>query len=256
VLAMLDYVGKRADIMVNSWSSLPYFVLSSPVVGRIRELSVSGGRRGKGVVFVSAAGNSNCPIHFSSDIAVPYEVSACTTSSRSRNVYRSKTFRNNLTLIPGVLHVAGVSSLAQRCQYSCYGPGIDLCAPSSNSRAFSDEPVKGLGLTTSTGDPNGVTHRFKGTSGSAALVAGVAALVLSANPSLCAAEVCDVLRMSASKDLDCTSKDPSGISPREGAHDIPPIPPFNEGRFDQGGWSPWFGYGKADALEAVAMTIG
>ena len=66
-----------------------------------------------------------------------------------------------------------------------------------------------LGLTTSFGPPLQITRRFKGTSGAAALVAGVAALVISANNDLTAAQVCDVLERTASKDLDLEGGTPT-----------------------------------------------
>ena len=128
ILRILDYVAERADVFLISWSKFPYFVPSSAVVDRITELTASGGRRGKGVVFVCAAGNSNCPIHFSSSVAVPYDVDFRVRSSPKPHVQSSKTFRNILTSLSGVLHVSSISSLAQRCHYSCYGPGVDLCA--------------------------------------------------------------------------------------------------------------------------------
>ena len=254
ILRLLDYVAELADVLLISWSKLPYFMLSSTVIDRIREMTASGGRRGRGVVFVCAAGNSNCPIHFSSNIAIPYDVDFESDSSSKPRVKFSKTFRNVLVSLPGVLHVSSISSLAQRCHYSCYGPGIDLCAPSSNSRAFQRDVLRGLGLTTSTGDPAKPTHRFKGTSGAAALVAGTAALVLSANSGLSALEVCRVLQASASKDLNHTGYEPPSLTAPDSAWDFPLIPPFRRSSFDEKGWSPWFGYGKVDAVEAVTLA--
>lgn len=254
VLRVLDYVAELADIVVISWSKVPYFVPSGAVVDRIDELTLTGGRRGSGIVFVCAAGNSNCPIEFSSDIAIPYAVDFDNRGLANVRVKTSKTFRNILTHIPGVLHVGSISSAAQRCHYSCYGPGIDLCAPSSNSRAFSGEVLRGIGLTTATADPTFISNQFKGTSGAAALVAGTAALALSAGPNLSAAEVCRLLQTSASKDLNFAGYEQPPIPARERQWDRPPIEPFANGVFDGDGWSPWFGYGKVDALQAVTSA--
>ncbi|MET8103048.1 S8 family serine peptidase [Streptomyces sp. NPDC005236] len=251
---ILDYVSERADVLLVPWSKLPHFMLSKSVVDRIEELTSSGGRRGSGLVFVCAAGNSNCPIDIDADVAVPYEVVFGGDVQAEPLIKLSKTFRNVLASLPGVLHVSSISSLAQRCHYSCYGPGIDLCAPSSNSRAFRGDALRGLGLTTSTGDPEKPTNRFKGTSGAAALVAGVAALVLSANPGLSALEVCRILQSSASKDLSHTGYDlPPPTSP-DAAWDHPLVPRCRRGSFDETGWSPWFGNGKVDALRAVTAA--
>lgn len=83
-----------------------------------------------------------------------------------------------------------------------------------------------------------MTDRLKGTSAAAALVAGVAALVIEANPSLSATEVCEILTRTASHDL--------MIKPRTHAMDGPfaPVAPFDRGDFSADGWSPWFGHGK------------
>jgi hypothetical protein len=251
---ILDYVSERADVLLVPWSKLPHFMLSKSVVNRVEELTSSGGRRGSGLVFVCAAGNSNCPIDIDADVAVPYEVVFGGDAHAEPLIKFSKTFRNVLASLPGVLHVSSISSLAQRCHYSCYGPGIDLCAPSSNSRAFRGDALSGLGLTTSTGDPEKPTNRFKGTSGAAALVAGVAALVLSANPGLSASEVCRILQSSASKDLSQMGYDlPPPTSP-DAAWDHPLVPRCRRGSFDETGWSPWFGNGKVDALRAVTAA--
>ncbi|MGW2152100.1 S8 family serine peptidase [Nonomuraea sp. NPDC001699] len=254
ILRILDYVAERADVLLISWSKLPYFLLSSTVVDRIGELTECGGRRGRGVVVVCAAGNSNCPIQFSSGTAIPYEAHFGRGRPFGPDVKRSRTFRNVLVPLPGVLHVSSVSSLARRCHYSCYGPGIDLCAPSSNSRVFRGDMLAGLGLTTATGDPAKPTHRFKGTSGAAALVAGTAALVVSVNSGLSALEVCRVLQESASKDLDHAGYGPPSPASPDSAWDLPPVTPFGQGSFNDHGWSPWFGYGKVDAVQAVTLA--
>ncbi len=58
-------------------------------------------------------------------------------------------------------------------------------------------------------------------------MAGVAALVLSANPKLTAQEVRQLIEATADK------VDPKG------------------GRYDAKGWSPWYGYGRVNALRSV-----
>ena len=83
--------------------------------------------------------------------------------------------------------------------------------------------------------------------------AGVAALVISANNDLTAAQVCDVLERTASKDLDLEGGTrPPGPSQ---AWEMAPIPPFQRGDFDHDGWSPWFGFGRVDAFCAVVAAM-
>ncbi|HEY9751730.1 MAG TPA: proprotein convertase P-domain-containing protein, partial [Coleofasciculaceae cyanobacterium] len=84
------------------------------------------------------------------------------------------------------------------------------------------------------------TANFGGTSSACPLVAGVAALVLSANPGLTAAEVRQILQQTADKIIDRT-----------------PDPQFNwiKGTYENGGRSDWFGFGKVNAQRAVQAAI-
>ncbi len=115
-----------------------------------------------------------------------------------------------------------LSSMAQRCHYSNYGPGIILSAPSSNYHTYGRESsIGGLHITTVKGSSvNEITTRFGGTSSATALVAGIAALVISANPDLSALEVISVLKNTAWKGLnfkkykDLTSALKSDPNPR------------------------------------------
>ena len=93
--------------------------------------------------------------------------------------------------------------------YSSYGDFVDLAAPGG-----------GIWTTTVGGGYGG----FGGTSSSTPVAAGVAALVLAANPSLSADEVENVLE-SSSVDLGAPGKDP------------------------------YFGYGRVDASTAVAAAV-
>jgi len=80
------------------------------------------------------------------------------------------------------------------------------------------------------------TDGFGGTSSACPVVAGVAGLILSANPYLEAWEVKQILQDTADKITD-TSKDPQlGVA---------------YGTYNNKGHSLWFGYGKVNAYEAV-----
>jgi hypothetical protein len=91
-----------------------------------------------------------------------------------------------------------------------------VCAPSSGGTH---------GITTTT--IGGYTSHFGGTSSAAPLAAGIAALLLSVNPSLRWDEVRDLLRRSADR------IDTAG------------------GRYDARGHSPAYGYGRVNALRAL-----
>lgn len=261
LLTTLDFIAGRVDILSNSWGSTPTSLWSTQVVDRIRELAQTGGRRGRGIVFLWAAGNENCPISHEANIDVPF------TNGWNRfgiweGVRTARRFRNNLVGIPGLMHVAALASNARRSHYSNYGAGIMICAPTNNSHKYQRLSVIGLGITTTTGNAGGVTASFGGTSSATPLTAGVAALTISANPDLTAQEVVSILKQTASKDLsmDGYPRTPAASFDPDPVWDVSPISPFDSGAFNnvgaaEGTWSPWFGHGRVDAAAAVQEAL-
>ena len=261
LIDVIDFMCDKADIMSNSWGQVPVRSFSKQVLDRIHGLRTKGGRRGRGVVFLWAAGNENCPLNYAADIDVPYTNGWVQHWQDAYEWYGPDTariFRNNLADHPGVLHVAALASTAMRSHYSNYGLGIDLCAPSSNKHAYDRLTLQGLDVTTVEGiDLQATTDRFGGTSSATPLVAGIAALVISANHDLHASDVRDVLLQTASRDLDFTGypKTPPAKYDPEPSWDVSPIQPFDSGTFDEDDWSPWFGHGKVDAEAAVRRAL-
>ncbi|MCP4147151.1 MAG: S8 family serine peptidase [bacterium] len=260
----LDYLADKVDIISNSWGRGPHGGTGSMTLTKIRQLQTTGGRRNKGIVFLWAAGNENCPISHSSSVEIPY-----TNGIEVENgvlywvgVETSKTFSNNRVGEPNIMHVAALASTAQRSHYSNYGTGIDICAPSSNSHEYHRMTVKGLGIVTTTGETPHIRLNFGGTSSAAPLAAGVAALVVSANPKLDALEVIEILKKKACKNLNMTGypKTAPANFDLNTSWDVSPIPPFDKGDFNGinspfGTWSPWFGHGKVDAAAAVQEAL-
>jgi subtilisin family serine protease len=80
------------------------------------------------------------------------------------------------------------------------------------------------------------TGAFGGTSSATPLVAGVAALVIAANPRLSAVQVKQILRDTADKIVDAGTDAMTGHA---------------FGRYGSKGHSRWFGYGKVNAHRAV-----
>ncbi|MDU4840052.1 MAG: S8 family serine peptidase [Leclercia adecarboxylata] len=253
---ILAALADKTDIFINTWASLPHMSLPDETVRLIGELSRSGGRRGKGILFIWAAGNSGCPIQFNADSPVPF------AGYVKDNVFcegrYSASFTHSLCNLENVLTVAAINLYGRRAHYSSYGPGIALCAPSNNRHCFDAFPFDEPGLTTRSADINGYTHNFKGTSGAAGLVAGVAALTLSANPQLNACELAGILCGTAAKNLDYRPYEehrfPAPGSAVGYVTDLP-LQPFRNGRFNTNGWSPWFGHGLVDAEKAVMMAL-
>jgi subtilisin-like proprotein convertase family protein len=133
--------------------------------------------------------------------------------------------------------------------------------PSNNVHAYYRLPVRGLGITTTSGMGGLSTNQFGGTSSATPLVAGIIGLVISANPELTALEVVSILKQTASKDLNFEgyARTPSASYDRNPTWDVSPIAPFDQGEFQasndpDGTWSPWFGHGKVDAFAAVTAA--
>ncbi len=266
MLAMLNYVADKVDILSNSWGGSPRNIWPQTVINRVTELAQTGGRRGKGIVFLWAAGNENCPIAHTATVDVPY-TQGWDFSAGNRPAWigpkTARIFQHNLVGIPGVMHVAAIGSTAQRSHYSNYGTGIGIAAPSNNLHSYYRlQSIKGLGIVTAGGGQNPVDAQFGGTSSATPLVAGIAALVLSANPELSGPEVIALLKSTAAKDLnfDPYPKTPPASFDPNPTWDVSPIAPFDQGGFTDigsadGTWSPWFGHGKVDAAAAVTEAL-
>lgn len=255
---VLKFISDKVDVFSNSWGSSPMDNWNQAVVNLISKLSTTGGRRGKGIVFLWAAGNENCPINHFSNQNIPY-----TNGWYSRSwigVRTSRLFSRDLADLPGVMFVAALSSKAQRSHYSNYGKSISISAPSNNVHTYWRGHVEGLGI--STADGSGTIDYFGGTSSATPLVAGIAALVISANPRLTALEVISILKQTAFKDLNMQGYQRTlpAFYNNDTSWDISPVAPFDSGAFtdigsEDGTWSPWFGYGRADALSAVRKAF-
>lgn len=265
LFSALNYIKDKVDVFSNSWGLSPESNHAIQVVNFINQLSQTGGRRGKGIVFLWAAGNENCPIVHSGNADVPFTDGwkFIAGSWQWVGVETSKVFEHNLASLPGVMYVAALAGNAQRSHYSNYGPGIALCAPSSNSHAYFRMQVRGKGIVTTDGENPFLTMDFGGTSSATPLTAGIAGLVISANPNLTAAEVIAILKQTASKDLNFTpySRTPAANFDPDTSWDISPVAPYQNGAFTNvnnpdGTWSPWFGHGKVDAFQAVQTAVG
>jgi subtilisin family serine protease len=177
---MFDYcVRNGADIISCSWGTTdPAHRLNYRKEQAIRWAATQG-RNGKGCVILFAAGNEG------------------------------RSYLNYYAAHPSVIAVGAATSQDMHARYSNQGAEIDIVAPSSGhwpilaGRAWWDEGERGRvgnqryyidGLSRG----NHYKH-FGGTSSSTPLVAGICALILSANPDLTAAEVKEILRQTADK---------------------------------------------------------
>jgi subtilisin family serine protease len=208
------------------------------------------GRRGKGCVIVFAAGNANRPTN-----------GVVNEANWPQNALSGPTkWHGGFTVHPNVITVAASTSLNRKAAYSNWGPEVSVCAPSNNAPPGVGLPglgyvstppevtsaTPGLGVLTtdrlgSAGyDETHYTDTFGGTSSACPLVAGVAALVLSANPRLTAQEVRQILEQTADKIVDPNPDPQLGLQ---------------KGTYEAKGRCDWFGYGKVNAAKAVQAAV-
>lgn len=242
-------VEQGADVISCSWSPA---AIQFPLSLRQRQAltrAATQGRNGKGCVIVFSAGNANRPVDGVVD-----------EKNWPSNVVRGPTrWLSGFAVHPDVITVSACTSLNRKAAYSNWGRHIALSAPSNNASPSTALPragtvptgppiqtaLAGRGMVTSdrTGSAgynrDAYTRTFGGTSSSCPVVAGVAGLMLSANPNLTAREVKQILQQTADKITD-TAPDPQlGLS---------------HGTYDNNGHSWWFGYGRVNAFRAVAAA--
>ena len=197
--AMFNYcIRNGADVISCSWGTIDRsFTLGPDKVAAITKAAREG-RGGRGCVICFAAGNEN---------------------NEWVNVYGSH---------PDVICVAASTSEDDHPDYSNRGREVAVCAPSNGgfypivaARAYWDAGIPGeVGAARwyyGDGIDRGNRYQhFGGTSSSTPLVAGVCALILSANPNLTAREVKQILMQTADK-IGSPSEYSNGISLKYGA---------------------------------------
>lgn len=131
-----------------------------------------------GVLVVVSAGNSNGPVELPGNCS---------------------------TVVPGVMAVAGLRNVGTKVGYSSYGPQVSIAAPAGNCVAASGDCLRSIDTTTNLGaatpGENSYTNEINsnlGTSFSAPIVSGIAALMKSVNNHLTPAQIIARMRAAAS----------------------------------------------------------
>jgi hypothetical protein len=198
-----------ADVLSCSWGPADGTGIACPLPTATRlaiRYCLQHGRGGKGMPVFWAAGNGAEPL--------------------DDDGYASN---------PDVMAIGACTEHDAAAPYSDYGAQLFACAPSSGApgeHAILTTDRRGLPGYGPAGpdDPDSAyTDRFGGTSAAAPFAAGIAALMLSANPALSAAEVRSLLRTSAVRIGDPAAYDAAGHSER-------------------------FGFGRLDAARAMQAT--
>ncbi|HJN41358.1 MAG: S8 family serine peptidase [Anaerolineales bacterium] len=239
-------VSQRANVISCSWGPPPVWApLSSALSDKFHQIFISGGPRGKGCLLVFAAHNYNAPLDDANDSGFHWRN---LTDPPGEYRLTSEHILNGMAAHPDVIAVSASTSLSRKAIYSNWGAEISVCAPSSNGHPLDpSHPAPGLGVWTTDNEletpgfkaGSQFTGSFGGTSSAAPLVAGVAALVLSANPDLTAFQVRQVLQETADKIEDAQPDPMLGLQ---------------KGQYDERGHSDWFGFGKVNAARAVARA--
>jgi serine protease len=202
-IAAFDHALETAAAVVsNSWGFAEATAVPEPLRAII-EAVLRDGRDGRGAAVVFAAGNEN-----------------------------RELLAEEIGAIPGVLNVGAVNNFEEAAPFSNFGPSVDLTAPNATYTTDIAGP-DGEG-------PSDYTALFGGTSAACPVVAGVAALVLSAKPELTGRELADLLVATARPALyaqrDATGHDPiygyGMVDPAVALRDalgLPPPPPPDAG---------------------------
>jgi len=222
----------KADVI--SCSFAPEFgttAITAALENLIEKMAKSGGRRGKGCVICFAAGNGNLPLD-----EVVTDPKFFVDGRPKTKIFTGRVI-NPYASHKEVIAVAASTAKNKKAVYSNWGKEIWVCAPSDDIVAEDGRIIEPCITTTSSMgnlENNLYTDEFGGTSSAAPLVAGIAALVISANPSLTAKEVKDIIKETADK-----------IDPEN-----------NEaGKYDNKGHSIWYGFGKVNAGKAVKKAL-
>ncbi|MEG4211988.1 S8 family serine peptidase [Microcoleus sp. S13_B4] len=244
-------IEKGAAVISCSWGPAAVYYPLSLRQSAVITKAATQGRGGRGCVILFAAGNANRPVN-----------GTVNEKGWPNNVVEGQTrWLAGFAVHPDVIAVSASTSLNKKAAYSNWGTSISVCAPSNNAPPGTWLPETGFigtppevtqylpGVGVFTADRVGdrgydwgdYTDTFGGTSSATPVVAGVAGLILSANPRLTAREVRGILEQTAEKIVD-PDPDPQ-LGNRMGNYDP------NNGRSD------WFGYGKVNAFKAVQAAV-
>ena len=174
-----------ASVINISWHSTNYTVISDAI-----DSAYLYGRNGKGCVVVCASGNSNSSVNFPASMDNVITVGAISPCGQRKNTNSCDT------------------------EYkwgSCFGKELDIMAPGVLIPTTDLVGLEGYNIHDSLHLDNGghlvyqdyfdydYTRWFNGTSAAAPHVSGVAALMLSVNPNLTAAQVARIIKGTAQK---------------------------------------------------------
>ena len=264
-LRIFEYISQYADVVSCSWGvrPSPFEVPSTAMLEVMGRLFTTGGRRGKGLIVCFAAGNENLPTHLSAVDNPGMEYFDDSTGRRLGTYFRGREIRSGWCEIPEAVVVGAITSTGEKASYSNWGKELTVCAPSGEWQVQQDAARRrantpklwttdnekyGRGLAEvglASSEMGSITDSMTGTSGAAPLVAGACALVVSKLPGISAQQVRDVVAQTATIQS-------LKIGPR--------LKDFQnnrnqDGSFDAGGHSLWYGRGVVCPHEALKAAL-
>ena len=217
--AIVRAVDEGADVINNSWGPRysRFFPLSTAEIDAFRYAHEQG-RGGLGTLIFFSAGNSAMDILGNAYVRSPYTVS-----------------------------VGASSCLDDWAPYSSFGAEMDMVTPSKGGAT--DDDSHGVVSTDVLGDDGytegDFTSDFSGTSASSPIAAGLAGLILSANPNLTADQVRVIMTSTADK-INADQIDWVAERGQDRA---------TEFAYDDVGHSIGFGFGRVHAYHAVLAAL-
>jgi len=209
-------LAQGADVITNSWGGYnPAVWPISALMDDLFTTITDDGRGGLGTLMFFSAGNGGSPDFWELRPFAAHERNFGIAASNDSDV---------------------------KADYSNWGDGVDLCAPSDGGAlGITTTDIPGAGnIAGHTGGPLDYMNNFGGTSSATPLAAGVAALVLSMDPTLTHEEARAVLTRTAKRidyansDVDGLWRDVDGDGVKE--------------------YSWWYGFGMVDAERAVCVA--
>ncbi len=246
LITIFQHISARANIVSCSWGPIPGdYPLHSAVYETFSKVSREGGKDGKGLLIVFAAGNYDALLNDIVDFFVRWR----SQDASGLPVVREKKGRmeNGFATHPEVVTVSACTSMNKKALYSNYGRDVTVAAPSNNFDPITYSALPGRGITTTDNEETGSdftpgkrhTNEFGGTSSATPLVAGIAALVKSLNPQLTAGAIKQLLVETADKIEDFS---------------VDPLYGLAKGTYHNE-HSEWFGFGRVNAYRAVQAAV-
>jgi serine protease len=160
------------------------------------------------VVNLSLGGSGSCPSDYETALGQVTQMGALVVASAGNGGTPGATApveapANCSTLVPGVMAVVGLRNVGTKVGYSSFGPQATIAAPAGNCVQTSGDCLRSIETTTNAGTTVPGENRYTndtdpnlGTSFSAPIVSGIAALMRSVNNNLTPSQL--IARMQAS----------------------------------------------------------